>query len=82
MVQLATGLEDDGEQDKQAPITLGSLSILLLLNLACHHPARGTNPFKETSAAFQNSQGTVASILYLLSYSLRSFLPFHRNFNV
>ena len=57
MVQMATGLEEEEEGEKLPLITLGNLSVLLLLNLACHHPARGTNPFKEALAAFQNSQG-------------------------
>ncbi|VDM70600.1 unnamed protein product [Strongylus vulgaris] len=57
MVQAATGGEDDSVEIQEYPVTLGSLSILLLLNLACHHPAKGCNPFKETLALFQNSQG-------------------------
>ncbi|KAL6734539.1 hypothetical protein Aduo_005069 [Ancylostoma duodenale] len=56
MVQAATGGEGDAEEAQEYPVTLGSLSILLLLNLACHHPAKGCNPFKETLALFQNSQ--------------------------
>ncbi|EYC15389.1 hypothetical protein Y032_0037g3494 [Ancylostoma ceylanicum] len=56
MVQAATGGDSDVEEVQEYPVTLGSLSILLLLNLACHHPAKGCNPFKETLALFQNSQ--------------------------
>ncbi|KAK6736777.1 hypothetical protein RB195_019463 [Necator americanus] len=56
MVQAAAGGDDDAEEIQDYPVTLGSLSILLLLNLACHHPAKGCNPFKETLALFQNSQ--------------------------
>lgn len=57
MVQAAAGADDDADEKQEYPVTLGNLSILLLLNLACHHPAKGCNPFKETLALFQNSQG-------------------------
>lgn len=56
MVQAAAGADDDADEKQEYPVTLGNLSILLLLNLACHHPAKGCNPFKETLALFQNSQ--------------------------
>ncbi|KAK5966211.1 Dymeclin [Trichostrongylus colubriformis] len=56
IVQAATGAEDESDGEQDYPVTLGNLSILLLLNLACHHPAKGCNPFKETLALFQNSQ--------------------------
>ncbi|KAE9414847.1 hypothetical protein Angca_005377 [Angiostrongylus cantonensis] len=56
LVQAATSEEEDPGTVQDYPLTLGSLSILLLLNLACHHPAKGCNPFKETLALFQNSQ--------------------------
>ncbi|CAD6192580.1 unnamed protein product [Caenorhabditis auriculariae] len=55
MVQLAAGLDSE-EENVPPPLTLGSLSILLLLNLACHHRLDNANPFKETLALFQNSQ--------------------------
>ncbi|CAJ0606288.1 unnamed protein product [Cylicocyclus nassatus] len=56
IVQSATVGEDESEDVEEHVVTLGSLSILLLLNLACHHPAKGCNPFKETLSLFQNSQ--------------------------
>ncbi|WKX92962.1 hypothetical protein Q1695_010747 [Nippostrongylus brasiliensis] len=56
MVQAAAGGEDEIEEKQEHLVTLGNLSILLLLNLACHHPAKGCNPFKESLALFQNSQ--------------------------
>ncbi|CAI5443526.1 unnamed protein product [Caenorhabditis angaria] len=56
MVQMAAGLETTEESTEKPPITLGNLSVLLLLNLACHQPLNATNPFKETLALFQNAQ--------------------------
>ncbi|CAI2345678.1 unnamed protein product [Caenorhabditis sp. 36 PRJEB53466] len=55
MVQMAAGL-DSSEDEKPPPLTLGNLSILLLLNLSCHQPLNASNPFKETLALFQNAQ--------------------------
>ncbi|CAB3404108.1 unnamed protein product [Caenorhabditis bovis] len=55
MVQMAAGLEAR-EEENNRPITLGNLSILLLLNLSCHQPSESTNPFKESLAQFQNAQ--------------------------
>nr|CDJ90438.1 Dymeclin domain containing protein [Haemonchus contortus] len=56
VVQAVSGAEEEPDPVPEYPLTLGNLSILLLLNLACHHPAKGCNPFKETLALFQNSQ--------------------------
>ncbi|KAK6054217.1 hypothetical protein COOONC_08278 [Cooperia oncophora] len=56
ILQAATGAEDETNEVPEYPVTLGNLSILLLLNLACHHPSKGCNPFKETLSLFQNSQ--------------------------
>ncbi|CAJ0963327.1 unnamed protein product, partial [Mesorhabditis belari] len=54
MVTLAAGL-DDSEETQQPALSLGSLSLLLALALACHN-SQEKNPFKETLAQFQNSQ--------------------------
>ncbi|KHJ98362.1 hypothetical protein OESDEN_01662 [Oesophagostomum dentatum] len=73
MLQSAAGGDDEEQEAQEYPVTLGSLSILLLLNLACHHPAKGCNPFKETLALFQNSQEvsslTTDKITFKLDYN-------------
>ncbi|VBB26333.1 unnamed protein product [Acanthocheilonema viteae] len=60
-VQIVTGMDDSNSSssDREAtpPVSLGSLSVLLLLNLACHQdPGAKLNPYKESLSKFQNSQ--------------------------
>ncbi|GMT16532.1 hypothetical protein PFISCL1PPCAC_7829 [Pristionchus fissidentatus] len=59
MVQLVTGgEEEDEEAEKRTPASLGSLSVLLLLTLACHPLPEGgkLNPAKDALQHFLNSQ--------------------------
>ncbi|VDN41381.1 unnamed protein product [Gongylonema pulchrum] len=61
-VQMVTGFDDleSAEDDNETvpPASLGSLSVLLLLNLACHQePGASLNIYKESLSKFQNSQG-------------------------
>ncbi|VDM96485.1 unnamed protein product [Thelazia callipaeda] len=60
-VQSVTGMDDSSSSDDDyeivPPASLGSLSILLLLNLACHQEQKTKlNPYKESLSGFQNSQ--------------------------
>jgi hypothetical protein len=66
-VQHVTGFDDGvatGGETSTNPITLGGVSILLLLNLACHNTTKEIlrNPYRETLAAFHNAQGKGCSI--------------------
>ncbi|VDM49515.1 unnamed protein product [Toxocara canis] len=61
VVQIAAGYDDlngdDEEMNVIPPASLGSLSVLLLLNLACHQNADNrSNVYKETLSAFENAQ--------------------------
>ncbi|VDK30061.1 unnamed protein product [Anisakis simplex] len=62
-VQMATGYDEFREGDEEGnmmePVSLGSLSVLLILNLACHQNAdvKTINIYKETLSLFQNAQG-------------------------
>ncbi|KJH50810.1 hypothetical protein DICVIV_03060 [Dictyocaulus viviparus] len=75
IVQAVTS-EEESDNTKIYPLTLGSLSIILLLNLACHHPAKGCNPFKEALALFQNSQGLTFFVFFFVSIRLLSRICF------
>nr|CTP81274.1 Bm2811 [Brugia malayi] len=60
-VQIVTGMDDSNSLSNDSeiipPVSLGSLSVLLLLNLACHQdPEAKLNPYKESLSKFQNSQ--------------------------
>ncbi|VDK67475.1 unnamed protein product, partial [Litomosoides sigmodontis] len=60
-VQIVTGMDDSNSLNNNSnttpPVSLGSLSVLLLLNLACHQgPGSKLNPYKESLSKFQNSQ--------------------------
>ncbi|KAM3719201.1 Dymeclin [Dirofilaria immitis] len=79
-VQIVTGMDNSNlvtNDGKTAPpVSLGSLSVLLLLNLACHQePGAKINPYKESLSKFQNSQ-EVSSLnssetdTFMLDYSL------------
>lgn len=81
-MQIVTGIDDsnsDNNNDSKTtpPISLGSLSVLLLLNLACHQdPEAKLNPYKELLSKFQNSQGNliifwVDIIFTLILYSIK-----------
>uniref|UniRef100_A0A1I7UIT0 Dymeclin n=1 Tax=Caenorhabditis tropicalis TaxID=1561998 RepID=A0A1I7UIT0_9PELO len=69
MVQMAAGL-DASEEDQKPPLTLGNLSILLLLNLSCHQPLNASNPFKETLALFQNAQEVSTVPTQIVSFKI------------
>uniref|UniRef100_A0A914S166 Dymeclin n=1 Tax=Parascaris equorum TaxID=6256 RepID=A0A914S166_PAREQ len=62
VMQLAAGYDETNGYDEDAnlipPASLGSLSVLLLLNLACHQNADSNkaNLYKETLSAFQNAR--------------------------
>lgn len=50
----------ESANDRIPAISLGSLSILLLLNLACHQNPNGKpNVYKECLSNFENSQGLI-----------------------
>ncbi|EFO26888.1 hypothetical protein LOAG_01596 [Loa loa] len=60
-VQIVTGMDDSNsvgsDSEIAPPVSLGSLSVLFLLNLACHQdPGAKLNPYKESLSKFQNSQ--------------------------
>uniref|UniRef100_A0A915PNK8 Dymeclin n=1 Tax=Setaria digitata TaxID=48799 RepID=A0A915PNK8_9BILA len=60
-VQSVTGMDDynsaDNDSEIVPPVSLGSLSVLLLLNLACHQDSGAkVNLYKESLSKFQNSQ--------------------------
>ena len=63
-VQTATGVEEmnlsTDESQTLPPASLGSVSVLLLLNLACHQCSEGKdNAYKDALSEFQNAQGAV-----------------------
>lgn len=63
-MQIVTGKDDSNSLSNSSntapPVSLGSLSVLLLLNLACHQgPGSKPNPYKESLSKFQNSQGNL-----------------------
>uniref|UniRef100_A0A8R1XKX3 Dymeclin n=1 Tax=Onchocerca volvulus TaxID=6282 RepID=A0A8R1XKX3_ONCVO len=78
-VQIVTGMNDSNSITNDGeivpPVSLGSLSVLLLLNLACHQETGAKlNPYKESLSKFQNSQ-EVSSLsneagTFKLDYSL------------
>ncbi|CAG9540808.1 unnamed protein product [Cercopithifilaria johnstoni] len=77
-VQIVTGIDDSNSVnggETTPPISLGSLSILLLLNLACHQDSGPSlNPYKESLSKFQNSQeisslNNSESSMFKLDYS-------------
>ncbi|CAI4222468.1 unnamed protein product [Auanema sp. JU1783] len=55
MVQVAAGIEEVPGKTDDLSLTLGGVSLLLLLNLSCHN-TEGLNPFKDILSVFQNSQ--------------------------
>uniref|UniRef100_A0A158R494 Dymeclin n=1 Tax=Syphacia muris TaxID=451379 RepID=A0A158R494_9BILA len=60
-VQTAAGVDDGrataNELQKLPPLSLGSISVLLLLNLACHQCTEGKeNVYKDALSKFQNAQ--------------------------
>lgn len=69
VMQIAAGYDEANGYDEDAnlipPASLGSLSVLLLLNLACHQNADNNkaNVYKETLSAFQNARGFILSHL-------------------
>ncbi|MFH4975115.1 hypothetical protein AB6A40_001824 [Gnathostoma spinigerum] len=79
MVQSATGydagLTEEEELDSITPSSLGSLSVLLLLNLACHQTSSSqSNAYKDALAEFQNAQevssmSNIVSGAFALDYS-------------
>uniref|UniRef100_A0A0R3RYY1 Dymeclin n=1 Tax=Elaeophora elaphi TaxID=1147741 RepID=A0A0R3RYY1_9BILA len=79
-VQIVTGMDDSNstssDSETAPPVSLGSLSVLLLLNLACHQdPGAKLNSYKKALSRFQNSQ-EVSSLnnseagIFKLDYSL------------
>jgi hypothetical protein len=83
VVQLAAGYEST-ELDplSTAPLTLGGISVLLLLNLACHHvDDERRNPFSESLSAFYNAQGCCHYISIIISND-RSVIVESNNTNI
>ncbi|VDN52240.1 unnamed protein product [Dracunculus medinensis] len=79
-LQLMTGVDginiSESANDRIPAISLGSLSILLLLNLACHQNPNGKpNVYKECLSNFENSQevssvGTIGTNSFKLDFSI------------
>ncbi|PAV87004.1 hypothetical protein WR25_12726 [Diploscapter pachys] len=72
VVRTATGLDEDENAKEQSSVTsLASLSLLLLLILACN-PTKERNPYKQALALFQNAQevSTIGtSVTFKLDYN-------------
>lgn len=69
-MQNAAGMEDAGstadETLRLPPASLGSISVLLLLNLSCHQCPEGkNNAYKDALSKFENAQGAVRSFIFL-----------------